>query len=79
VTLLIILLILILVLAVLTVVPRRVSDADRVRALLDDNVDEEVLAEAEQSIEELEAMATPEDAEDRPDWGPGVPKSPPAG
>jgi hypothetical protein len=37
--------------------------------------DPDVLEEAEDDLQNLDAFATPEDAErDLPDWGPGAPK-----
>lgn len=39
------------------------------------DVDEDVLADAEDEVQDLDSFATPEDAEDQlPDWGPGAPK-----
>ncbi len=38
--------------------------------------DPEALEDAENEVRNLDAFATPEDAEeDLPDWGPGVPRS----
>lgn len=38
--------------------------------------DREMLEEAERELEDLDAFASPEDAEeDLPDWGPGAPKT----
>lgn len=46
--------------------PRRTRDAVE---------DPDLLREAEDEVRDLNAFATPEDAEDDlPDWGPGVPK-----
>lgn len=45
------------------------------RCRLDDDIDHEVLEQAEQELSDLDALATPEDADDHlPDWGPGAPK-----
>jgi hypothetical protein len=42
---------------------------------LDRNEDEDELAEAEEEVRNLDAMATPEEADQHlPDWGPGVPR-----
>ncbi len=48
--------------------PRR---SDRVA---DEEIDREVLAEAEEELQELDSSATPDDAEELPDWGPGAPR-----
>jgi hypothetical protein len=38
-------------------------------------IDQDVLDEAEQEVQELDALTRPEDADDHlPDWGPGAPK-----
>ena len=43
-----------------------------------EDVDEDVLAEAEREIEELDANTSAEDADEHlPDWGPGAPRTPP--
>lgn len=40
-----------------------------------DEIDRETLEEAESELEDLDAFATPDDADDElPDWGPGAPK-----
>ena len=36
--------------------------------------DPEALADAEREVRELDAFASPEDASDLPDWGPGAPR-----
>ena len=42
----------------------------------DPDTDSEALAEAEEELRDVDAFATPEDAqEDLPDWGPGAPKT----
>ena len=42
--------------------------------LAEPRLDEETVA-AEQEVRDLDALTTPEDADDElPDWGPGVPK-----
>jgi hypothetical protein len=39
-----------------------------------DDVDREVLEEAEEEVSGLDAFASPDDADDQlPDWGPGAP------
>lgn len=52
--------------------PRRRGPADPGR---DEDIDREELEQAESELEDLDALASPEDAEeDLPDWGPGAPK-----
>lgn len=42
---------------------------------LDPDIDVNELSQAEATLDDLDAMATPEDAEDElPDWGPGAPR-----
>ena len=42
----------------------------------EDDVDREVLEEAEDEVRDLDAFTSPEEADDDlPDWGPGVPKT----
>ncbi|NIM52362.1 MAG: hypothetical protein GTN62_13725 [Gemmatimonadales bacterium] len=42
----------------------------------DEDVDQEILEDAEAEIGELDASTTPEEADQElPDWGPGAPKS----
>jgi hypothetical protein len=42
----------------------------------EDDVDREILEEAEDEVRDLDAFTSPEDADDDlPDWGPGVPKT----
>lgn len=72
-SLLVILLVLVLALSLLLVVPRGVSPGHRSRGTED--VDEELLEQAEAELENLSSSATPDDADDElPDWGPGAPK-----
>lgn len=72
-SLLVILLLLILALSILLVVPRKAPLRRAPRNTED--IDEDVLNQAEAELEGLRSLATPEDAEDElPDWGPGVPK-----
>ena len=41
-----------------------------------EDVDEDVLREAEDEVRDLDAMKSPDEADDSlPDWGPGVPKN----
>ncbi len=41
----------------------------------DQNLDHEVLAEAEEEVRDLDPLASPDEAEEElPDWGPGAPK-----
>jgi hypothetical protein len=43
--------------------------------LLDPNIDFDELQEAEEEVQDLDAFATPEEADEQlPDWGPGAPK-----
>ncbi len=50
---------------------RRISE----HAERDQNLDHEVLAEAEQEVRDLDPLASPEEAEEElPDWGPGAQK-----
>lgn len=37
--------------------------------------DPDMLDEAEREVQDLDVHATPEDARDLPDWGPGAPRS----
>lgn len=68
--LVLILALIIIVSVVLFVGPKRIPH----RATRDD-VDEDVLREAEDEVRGLNAMSGPDDADDNlPDWGPGVPK-----
>jgi hypothetical protein len=77
VSLLVILLLLILALSVLLVVPRKESGRRRSVAGNTEDIDEDVLAQAEAELEDVRSTATPEEADDElPDWGPGVPKRP---
>ena len=47
----------------------------RSRTTRDAVYDPDLLREAEDEVRDLNAFATPEDAEDElPDWGPGTPK-----
>ncbi|MEE8573573.1 MAG: hypothetical protein V3T20_09925 [Gemmatimonadota bacterium] len=40
------------------------------------NVDREILEEAEDELRDLDAFASPDEADDHlPDWGPGAPKT----
>ena len=72
-SLLVILLVLVLALSVLLVVPREAPPARR--SLSKDDIDEEVLGQAEAELENLRSTASPDDADDDlPDWGPGAPK-----
>jgi hypothetical protein len=75
VALLVILLVLILALSLLLVIPRK-SPVTRSPAESDsDDVDYDLLDEAEEELGGLDASVTPEQADDElPDWGPGVPK-----
>ena len=74
-SLLVTLSLLVLALSILLVVPRKGTRGEKSRNAED--IDEEVLAEAEAELEGLRSSATPEDANDGlPDWGPGVPKLP---
>lgn len=42
----------------------------------EDDVDREILEEAEDEVRDLDAFTSPEEADDDlPDWGPGVPKT----
>ena len=75
-SLLIILFICILVFAVFVIVPRKPA-AHELRGRYDEELDHEVLTEAEDEISTLDAGISPEEAADElPDWGPGVPKRP---
>ncbi len=41
----------------------------------DQHLDQEVLAEAEEEVRDLDPLASPDEAEEElPDWGPGAPK-----
>lgn len=72
--LLIVLFICVLVFAVFVIVPRRSVDHGR-RGRYGEQLDHEVLAEAEEEIASLDAAISPEEADDElPDWGPGVPR-----
>jgi hypothetical protein len=52
--------------------PRRSGGAPRPEH---PDIDQDVLDEAEQEVQELDALTRPEDADDQlPDWGPGAPK-----
>ena len=45
------------------------------RRLDGEDIDHDVLEQAEQELSDLDALADPEDADDHlPDWGPGAPK-----
>ncbi len=51
------------------------TNVERLLNELDRTEDEEELAEAEDEVRSLDAMATPEEADQHlPDWGPGVPR-----
>ncbi|MFQ5702621.1 MAG: hypothetical protein ACE5HT_01210 [Gemmatimonadales bacterium] len=40
-----------------------------------DDIDLDELTQAEEELQELDAMTTPDEADDKlPDWGPGAPK-----
>ncbi len=77
-SLLVIVLVLVLAFALFIAIPRRPSGTgNRPRGVRSDEIDTEELAQAEEELSELDAMATPEEAEEElPDWGPGAPKNP---
>ncbi len=73
-SLLIILFVCVLVLAVFVIVPRKPADLGP-RGQYDEELDHEVLVEAEEEIASLDAAISPYEADDAlPDWGPGVPR-----
>lgn len=39
----------------------------------DDDIDREELEAADEELRDLDSFATPDDAEELPDWGPGAP------
>lgn len=60
--------------AVLWIV-RRVQRAEARRHTSERDLDRDVLEAAEREVRDLDALSTPEDAEDDlPDWGPGAPR-----
>ena len=73
--LVVLLLVLAAALAWMLIGPGRSSRTDPARGAGDESVDLEELAEAEEEVRDVDALASPEDAEeDLPDWGPGAPK-----
>ena len=55
---------------------RKRSQVERFLGEIDRTEDEEELAQAEEEVRGLDALASPEDAAERlPDWGPGVPRT----
>jgi hypothetical protein len=74
-SLLFVLIVAALVMALAVFPPRKRSRVDQLLENMDRTDEDEELAEAEDEVRELDAMATPEDAaEQLPDWGPGVPR-----
>jgi hypothetical protein len=74
-SLLVVLIVVALVVLLVVYPPRKRSQVDQLFADLDRTEDEEELAQAEEEVRELNALTTPEDAEQQlPDWGPGVPR-----
>jgi hypothetical protein len=64
-----------LLIALLAIPMGKRSRVDRLIGELDRTDEDEELAEAEDEVRELDALATPEDAAvELPDWGPGVPR-----
>jgi hypothetical protein len=64
-----------LIIALFAFPPRKRTHVERLLTELDRSEDEEELAQAEDEVRGLDAMATPEDAaEQLPDWGPGAPR-----
>jgi len=54
---------------------RKRSHVEQLLSEVDRTDEDEELAQAEEEVRDLGAMATPEDAAtDLPDWGPGVPR-----
>lgn len=74
-SLLVVLIVVAIVVALLVFPPRKRSQVEHLITELDRTEDDEELAQAEDEVRRLDAMATPEDAEQQlPDWGPGVPR-----
>lgn len=74
-SLLVVLIVVALVVLLVVYPPRKRTQVDQLFADLDRTEDEEELAQAEEEVRELNALTTPEDAEQQlPDWGPGVPR-----
>lgn len=74
-SLLVVLIVVALVVALFVFPPRKRSQVEHLITELDRTEDDEELAQAEDEVRGLDAMATPEDAEKQlPDWGPGVPR-----
>ena len=71
----VLLILLVLAVGILLAIPRKRTDVETLLEEIDRTEDEIELAEAEEEVRELDALATPEDAtEALPDWGPGVPR-----
>jgi hypothetical protein len=52
--------------------PRATAGSDRDQ---EDDIDREVLGQAEDEVRDLDTFTSPDDADDDlPDWGPGAPK-----
>jgi hypothetical protein len=74
-SLLVVLLVAVLALVLFTFAPGRRSQVEQLLEEIDRTDDEVELAEAEEEIQDLDVMLTPEDATQAlPDWGPGVPR-----
>ena len=70
------LILLVLAVGILLVFPRKRSRVEALIEELDSTEDDIELAEAEEEVRNLDALASPEDAmEALPDWGPGVPRN----
>ena len=74
-SLFVVLLVAVLVIALLAFPPRKRAQVDQLIREIERTDDEVELAQAEDEVRSLDAMATPEDAaEHLPDWGPGAPR-----
>lgn len=68
-------LLLLLVAAVLVWLVGRPRVAADIEHTGDEDIDREILEEAEDEVRDLDTFTSPEEADDDlPDWGPGVPK-----
>ena len=62
-------------LAVLAWLVRRARRSEHPRGTLTEDIDCDVLEQAEEEVRDLGAFTTPDEAEnDLPDWGPGTPR-----
>ena len=74
-SLLVVLLVAALALALIAFPLRKRSRVEQLLGEVHRTDDEEDLAQAEDEVRSLDAMATPQDAaQELPDWGPGVPR-----